>query len=111
MLHNGFVYSDREGGGGGGGGGKKGGPVVTGGPKEGCLVYQEEIETSRVFLRETTAVPEVAILLFGGALSVAGAVYSHHHHHVYIVYWYTKHPGPIVYSFTAPRVCKAPSPP
>ena len=24
-------------------------------------------------------------------------VYSHHHH-VYIVYWYTKHPGPIVYS-------------
>ena len=26
-------------------------------------------------------------------------VYSqHHHHHVYMVYWYTKHPGPIVYS-------------
>ena len=25
------------------------------------------------------------------------AVYSHHHH-IYIVYWYTKHPGPIVYS-------------
>ena len=33
-------------------------------------MYQEEIETSRVFLRETTAVPDVAILLFGGALSV-----------------------------------------
>ena len=26
-----------------------------------------------------------------------GAVYSHRHH-VYMVYWYTKHPGPIVYS-------------
>ena len=25
-------------------------------------------------------------------------IYSHHHHHVYIVYWYTKHPGPTVYS-------------
>ena len=24
------------------------------------------------------------------------AVYSHHHN--YVVYWYTKHPGPIVYS-------------
>ena len=24
-------------------------------------------------------------------------VYSHHHlHHVYTVYWYTKHPGPII---------------
>jgi hypothetical protein len=33
-------------------------------------VYQEEVATSRVFLRETTAVPEVAILLFGGTLSV-----------------------------------------
>ena len=30
-------------------------------------------------------------------------VYSHHHHHhhyIYVVYWYTKHPGPIVYSRT-----------
>ena len=26
-----------------------------------------------------------------------GGVYSHH---IYIVYWYTKHPGPIVYSHT-----------
>ena len=25
-------------------------------------------------------------------------VYSHHHHHIYTVYRYTKHPGPTVYS-------------
>ena len=40
------------------------------GPREGYYAYQEEVETSRVFLRETTAAPSEAILLFGGALSV-----------------------------------------
>jgi hypothetical protein len=34
------------------------------------LVYQEEVETSRVYLRDTTAVPDESVLLFGGALSV-----------------------------------------
>ena len=30
----------------------------------------------------------------------AGLMVCSHHHHVYIAYWYTKHPGPIVYSRT-----------
>ena len=41
-----------------------------GGPPEGFLVYQEAVETSRVFLRDTTVVPAEALLLFGGAISV-----------------------------------------
>ena len=41
-----------------------------GGPPEGYLAYQDAVETSRVFLRETTAVPDEAVLLFGGALAV-----------------------------------------
>ena len=41
-----------------------------GGPPEGFLVYQEAVETSRVFLRDTTAVPAEALLLFGGSISV-----------------------------------------
>ena len=41
-----------------------------GGPEKGLLVYQEEVETSRVYLRDTTAVPDESVLLFGGALSV-----------------------------------------
>jgi hypothetical protein len=53
---NGLVYGDS--------GKKGGGPSVSGGPMEGYLVYQEEIETSRVFLRETTAVPEVGLYKF-----------------------------------------------
>jgi len=50
---------------GGGGGG-----AATGGPPEGFLVYQEAVETSRVFLRDTTAVSIEALLLFGGDISV-----------------------------------------
>lgn len=50
---------------GGGGGG-----VANGGPPEGFLVYQEAVETSRVFLRDTTAVSIEALLLFGGDISV-----------------------------------------
>ena len=50
---------------GGGGGG-----AATGGPPEGFLVYQEAVETSRVFLRDTTAVSIEALLLFGGEISV-----------------------------------------
>jgi hypothetical protein len=43
---------------------------AAGGPPEGFLVYQEAVETSRVFLRDTTAVPVEALLLFGGDISV-----------------------------------------
>lgn len=55
---------------------KKGNSV--GGPGTGYLVYQEAVETSQVFLRDTTAVPVEALLLFGGDISVdhAGSTVS-----------------------------------
>ena len=59
-----------EGGARGGRGGGGSGPRFEGGPPEGYLAYQDAVETSRVFLRETTAVPDEAVLLFGGALAV-----------------------------------------
>jgi hypothetical protein len=61
-VHPGGVNGYQGGGGGGGG--------ATGGPPEGFLVYQEAVETSRVFLRDTTAVSIEALLLFGGDISV-----------------------------------------
>lgn len=51
-------------------GGVNGYQGAAGGPPEGFLVYQEAVETSRVFLRDTTAVPVEALLLFGGDISV-----------------------------------------
>jgi hypothetical protein len=51
-------------------GGVNGYQGAAGGPLEGFLVYQEAVETSRVFLRDTTAVPVEALLLFGGDISV-----------------------------------------
>lgn len=36
----------------------------------GLLVYQEEVTTSKTFIRDTTAVPDASVLLFGGALDV-----------------------------------------
>ena len=59
-----------EGGARGGRGGGGSGARFEGGPPEGYLAYQDAVETSRVFLRETTAVPDEAVLLFGGALAV-----------------------------------------
>ena len=61
-------------------GGVNGYQGAAGGPPEGFLVYQEAVETSRVFLRDTTAVPVEALLLFGGDISVnhAAATVSVH---------------------------------
>ena len=50
---------------------ERGGRTFEGGPSEGYIVYQEAVETSRVFLRETTSVPVEALLLFGGDLTVS----------------------------------------
>ena len=41
-----------------------------GGPETGLLVYQEEVTTSKTFIRDTTAVPDASVLLFGGELCV-----------------------------------------
>ena len=51
-------------------GSRRFGRAVRGRTPEGYLAYQDAVETSRVFLRETTAVPDEAVLLFGGALAV-----------------------------------------
>ena len=59
-----------DGGGGDGGGGGGGGGGCSDRPPLGYLAYAEEVETSRRYLRETTAVPDEAVLLFGGTIRV-----------------------------------------
>ena len=44
--------------------------TFSGGPETGLLVYQEEVTTSKTFIRDTTAVPDASVLLFGGELCV-----------------------------------------
>lgn len=44
--------------------------TFSGGPETGLLVYQEEVTTNKTFIRDTTAVPDASVLLFGGELGV-----------------------------------------